>query len=630
MYTKDNVNKPLPNGQKPWSPKTFPNGQKPTTTTSNTRTPKLPLYQKLALEWAMKQGENNTLSNTPSNTPQKYSKFASLLEATNTQASNLNSNYTYTLNGDLAYKSTLNPLVDLNSHLPNYRTATPQKITQDFRAVFAYNPLYALSYLFYSRDIRQGAGERLFFRTVIVDLAKNGLHDFVNSMIPMIPEYGRYDDLWPLLDCSKCKSSVLKFIKTQLKSDMKARKENKPCSILPKWLPSNNTSSKQTRHYASIIVNYLGWTYSQYQHTLSTMRAYIDVLERKMSANQWESIDYEHVPSQANKIYSKAFLKHDPERRQLYLDALSQGKAKVNASVLTPPEIAHKYVQAYCTCFPNRDSEIQLVNNLWKNLPDTISNSEISGDTICVVDTSGSMGAPAGGWGSKNTTTCREVAYSLGIYFAERNHGVFKDKMITFSRNAKYMDVSGYEKFSDKFNYFDRECIIENTNIESVFNLILDTAVNNNLTQDEIPARVLVLSDNQFDPSQLKGTRAQTTFQRINNLYASYGYKMPMLVFWCIGSYSNVPVTTYEDFPCALVSGYSANIFKMVLSGKTDPLSVILDVILTERYSEVKRVWLKTVKGWSSRENKPRTNRGYNSKGYSSKVSTPIKKPRKS
>ena len=52
----------------------------------------------------------------------------------------------------------------------------------------------------------------------------------------------------------------------------------------------------------------LGLTEREYRKGLSALRKHLDVVERKMSSQNWQSIDYETVPSKANLNYNKAFL----------------------------------------------------------------------------------------------------------------------------------------------------------------------------------------------------------------------------------------------------------------------------------------------------------------------------------
>ena len=373
---------------------------------------------------------------------------------------------------------------------------------------------------------------------------------------------------------------------------------NKPnYSLIWKWLPSNNTSSKKTRERAKIIRNYLKWSPSQYQHTLSVMRKEIDIVERKMSSDNWQAIDYEKVPSKASKLYTKAFMKHDKDRYTAYLEGLKTGKAKVNASVLNPCEIVHKLYESI-SWYRHDVNTTTLMETMWKNLPDRVQGE---GDTICVLDTSGSMGSRVDY--KSNSMTCEEVAESLAIYFAERCSGVFQNKIITFSHSPRYIDLSECDSLESKLKYIQKYCEISDTNLESTFNLLLNTAVRGRLTQDELPKRILILSDQGFNEAS-EYTPNKTLFQTINKKWNKAGYEMPTLIFWNILGESRwgygskaIPVSYKEDFPCLLVSGYNTASLNMVLKGQESPLEGILSVINTERYEPIKEAFLKSCEG---------------------------------
>ena len=555
-------------------------------------------YPQSIINWTMKQLNSNKttkVTNVTSNlNSQKYSALDSLLTTYNNPNSPFN-NLTMTANGAKAYKTSGSKLVDINFAIGELRSASEENIIKKFRDAFEENPEFALKWLFWLRDVREGSGERKAFRVILKDLSKNGLSKFVDNMVPYLGFYGRYDDMWELLD-TPSKSAVLRFTAKQLKEDLANRKAGKSISLISKWIPSGNASSKVSAKYNKQIRDYLKWTPSQMQHTLAILRKYIDVVERKMSSDNWQAIDYEKVPSKASKLYTKAFMKHDKDRYTAYLEGLKTGKAKVNASVLNPCEIVHKVYESTSWYGRNEDT-ITLMEAMWKNLPDRVQGE---GDTICVLDTSGSMSSTVD---SKTRMTCKEVAESLAIYFAERCSGVFQNKIITFSHSPRYMDLTGCDSLESKLKYIQKYSEISDTNIESTFDLLLNTAIQGRLTQDELPKRVLILSDMGFNDAS-EYTPNETLFQTINQKWNKAGYEMPILIFWNIqgelrwgyGSKA-IPVSYNEDFPCLLVSGYNTASLNMVLKSQESPLEGILSVINTERYEPIKEAFLKSCEG---------------------------------
>ena len=338
-----------------------------------------------------------------------------------------------------------------------------------------------------------------------------------------------------------------------------------------------------------MIAKHLGWSERDYRKTLSALRERIDVVERKMSSQNWQAIDYEKVPSRANLIYNNAFLKNDEERRRAYLGALEKGEAKINAGVLYPHDIVHKYhakgmwhskIGAY-------DSALEA---MWANLP----NYDLS-NTMVVADGSGSMINRVGG----TQITALDVANALAIYCSEHNKGEFKDKYITFSRKPKLVDFSYCKNLREKLIKAERHTEVADTNIEAVFDLILNTAKNYHMSQDEIPKQILIISDMEFNSCAVCNSSSryrsyglpETLFGTINQKFVNAGYKIPKLVFWNVNSRTNaIPVRPNDGFPCSLVSGFSPAIVNMVMSDKTSPYDVVVDAIMNERYDFVSEI----------------------------------------
>ena len=194
-----------------------------------------------------------------------------------------------------------------------------------------------------------------------------------------------------------------------------------------------------------------------------------------------------------------------------------------------------------------------------------------------------------------------EVANSLAIYFAERSSGEFKDKYITFSERPQFVDLSQGKNLREKLAIARMHNEVANTNIEAVFDLILSTAVNNHMAQEDIPANILIVSDMEFDSCATSGvpvTRSgwymsprvrptETLFETIAKKYAAHGFKLPRLVFWNVNSRTGTVPVKNNDLGVALVSGFSVNIVKMVMSNKTDPYECLLETINSERYQAV-------------------------------------------
>lgn len=481
-------------------------------------------------------------------------------------------NRSRTENGALGYRTTGKYLLDLNFATASLRKMQPTEITGKFTDAFLDNKLYALKWLFYLRDAREGLGERRSFRVILNHLA-NTEPDIVEAFVKLIPEYGRYDDLMCLLG-TECEVYALAAIKEQLEKDLKDMEEGKPISLLGKWLPSCNASSKQTKKNGTIVRTYLGLSEKNYRKILSKLREYIKIVERQMSAKEWGKINYEAVPSRANLIYNDAFLRNDEERRREYLGSLEKGEAKINASVLFPHDIVYKYG---CSCSTRAKDDT--LEALWKALPDLVNGDS---STLVVRDGSRSMTWDNLGGGVKPL----DVATALAIYFAERSCGEFKDKYITFSSRPGLVDMANLNTLRDKLMRSYREADYSNTNIEATFNLILNTAIKGHMKQEEMPKNILIISDMEFDIATT-GNVNQTLFDSISEKFEEHGYKIPRLVFWNAASRTGTIPVKQNKLGVALVSGFSPNIVKMVLSGELDPYKCLTDQLDSERYAPV-------------------------------------------
>ena len=492
-------------------------------------------------------------------------------------------NYSVTENGAVGYRTTGKELLDLNFAVSSLRKATETDIVRRFKRAFGEDKVLAMKWLFYARDIRCGLGERRLFRVVLADLV-NSNPEMIIPLINLIPEYGRYDDLWCLLDNKESAKVVLELVDKQLTEDLNNMKAGKSISLLPKWLPSSNASSAQTKRYAKQIYKAFGLTEREYRKVLSRLRKYLDVVEVKMSSKNWSEIKYEAVPSRANLIYNNAFLRNDEERRREYLSKLTKGETKINASTLFPHDIVHKYSSTNRYSLNPKDAAIEA---LWKALPDTVQGC---GNTIVVADGSGSMTSTVD---RNSKVTALEVANALAIYFAERSSGEFKDKYITFSTCPQLVNLSKADSLHDKLQIALTHSEIADTNIERVFDLILTTAINNHMSQEDMPKNILIVSDMEFNSCATcsnggYGHRPdQRLFEVIAKKYADAGYLIPRMIFWNVNSRTGTIPVKENELGVALVSGFSVNVVKMVMSGKTEPFECLLETLNSERYAPI-------------------------------------------
>ncbi len=476
-------------------------------------------------------------------------------------------NRTFTENGAVTYKSTRSDCLDLFATIGAIRRESEQEIIDRFARAFAENADIAMKILFFGRDVRGGLGERRVFRVIVNWLADHE-PEAVRKNIALIPEYGRYDDLIALLGTS-CEKKALEFIREQLRKDMAADAE---VSLLAKWLPSVNTSNRETVRQGKHIAEFLGMTEKQYRKTLTGLREKIQILENKLRERDY-SFDYAKQPSKAMFQYRKAFLRNDGERYRQFLEQVKSGTATMHTGTLLPYEVIMPCFARWSDNNGLSESERRAMDVTWNALEDFGTDE----NAIVVVDGSGSMY-------SYRDPVPEAVALSLGIYFAERNKGAFHNHFITFSANPKLVEIKGRD-IAEKVKYCAGFNEIANTNLRGVFELLLKTAVKYRVPQEDMPKRLYIVSDMEFDCCIMNAD--VTNFAYARRIFENSGYQLPEVIFWNVASRNKQQPVTKNEQGVALVSGCTPRLFSMIAGGATSPYDVMMEMINSGRYDVI-------------------------------------------
>jgi len=460
-----------------------------------------------------------------------------------------NQNVTLTDNGMITNPTSLNKCVDLFFSIGSMRGKSKDKVVNLFNEAYNENPLVASKILFWVRDVRSGAGERQTFRDVISFLTTNSPQT-VRKNIGLIPEFGRWDDVLVLLG-TELEDDMFSLIKTALSNGD---------GLCAKWMPRKGVVANKLRKLFRT-------TPKQYRKMLVGLT---NVVESKMCAGDWESIEYSKIPSLAASRYQKSFNQNDNERYNEYKKSLQDGTAKVNAGAVYPYDI----VKSMSMGGDNIVSEKQ-----WESLPNWMEGSVER--ILPVVDVSGSMGVEVGG---NPNLSCMDVAVSLGMYISERNEGSFKDAFITFSNNPQLQYLTG--SLSERLLQLRRAHWGMSTDLEAVFNLILHQAKMNNVPEGNMPTKILILSDMQFNQATRRDSLGAQSM--IEAMYEEAGYTKPNIIYWNLNAKGgNFPVE-FDKNGTALVSGFSPSILKSLLGGKNmTPESIMMDTVNDDRYSVV-------------------------------------------
>lgn len=474
-------------------------------------------------------------------------------------------NRTYTENGAVTHATTYSDCLDLFATIGALRSSNEQEILKRFVRAFTEDPDLAMKTLFFARDVRGGLGERKVFRVCLQWLAHNAPAS-AKKNIPYVAEFGRWDDLLSLMG-TPCEKDALRLIKQQLDSDLESMDMGDDVSLLAKWLPSVNASNAQTVFYAKRIARFLGMSDAQYRKTLVKLREHIRIIENSLREKDY-SFDYSKQPSKAMFKYRKAFYRNDGERYGEFMNKVSRGEAQLHTGTLTPYEIIKPFFYDKVG-----EQEASAIDATW-NAQEDFTRDE---NALVVIDGSGSMY-------SRTDPMPATVALSLGIYYAERNTGAFRNHFITFSERPQLVEIKG-KTILEKVRYCSQYNEVANTNIQKVFELILHAAVKHKVPQSEMPSTLYIISDMEFDYCT-KGAEL-TNFEYAKKIFAEAGYQLPKVVFWNVQSRNQQQPVTQNEEGVALVSGCSPRIFNMLQSGNLSPLGYMLEILGTERYAKI-------------------------------------------
>lgn len=356
--------------------------------------------------------------------------------------------------------------------------------------------------------------------------------------------------------------------------------------LIFKWLKSENASSTETKKLAKKTRKAFNMTASEYRKLLSYGREKTKVLERLMSANEWNKIDFSKIPSKAGLIYRNAFARRDILAKKY--EAFAKDKnTKVNAEVLYPHDIARKALNWEMQRKDLDNPERLMLQKYWDNLKDFYNGREENG--IAVVDVSGSMNG-----------TPMEAAVSMGAYIADKAHGPFANHFITFSNRPQLVRFDGVD-IVDKF----RRCVASdwgmNTNIQAVFDMLLSIAKNKHVKPEDMVSKIFIFSDMEFDRCVSFNTsksrcgwysyetvssidEVNSDLEKIKNQWENEGYRFPKVIFWNLAARQNRIPAIGDGF--SYVSGFSPALVETILGGK-DGYDLMLEKLMSDRYSAV-------------------------------------------
>lgn len=449
--------------------------------------------------------------------------------------------------GSEYYASTYDSNLDVFTMLSRY--SSNKEMIRLFNNALNESEDLALANLLYILDIRGGKGERRIFKTIFKNLCLNNPLCALR-ILPFIGELGRYDYVLEGID-TPIHDEVISLIKLQLDEDLKSEHP----SLLAKWLPSHRTHNVNSL-MAKKIMSGLNMTEKEYRKMLSELRSKLNIVEKNLTDKKYENIDFGEVPTKAMLKYTNAYINKMSEKYSEYKNQLKQGKTKINTDGLFVYEIIKNVLWG-------TQLDDELYDLMWNNQKNVLEDCNTN--VLVMADTSGSMTCYGG--------IPYAMSVGLALYTAERNTGIFKNHFITFSDKPYLCEVKG-KTIKEKINNIP--CYIANTDIDRAFELILETAKENKLKQEELPSHLLIISDMEFDQGVYSKTG--TNLDGWKKTFDSEGYKLPIIIFWNVaGSIHGVPATKFDN-DVAMISGFSTNILENLLTLENyTPTNIMLE-----------------------------------------------------
>lgn len=530
-----------------------------------------------------------------------------------------------TENNAIAHSTTCSAILDL--FINTVRNTKNEYIDEKMKDGWNEDPLLLMKLICYTRDPRNGKGERDIFYMMMNYLKDQMPKTYYLNIKKMAIDYGRIDDLLMMEE--------YEIFAEILKDDLKKEKP----SLAYKWAPREANNRHDAMQIAEILFPFEKNKMMLYRKKiLNVLNKKITTVENLMCANQWDKIKYEQVPSQAMKIYGRtrvrewvkndkdaggifveeiedrrykekkseenfeenfddesinnedtelrkykdgAFMRHDKERYTQYIIDVQMGKKKVNTTGIHPHQLVKEIMQ----------NENEIIEAQWNAIIEKLKDIEMLKSSVAVVDVSGSMGGQP-----------LNVAISLGLIISSLASEPYNNKVITFSSNPNFVDIIG-DSLYDKVKNINEIDWHQNTNIEKVFDLILNTAIMFNVEKEKMIKYLFIFTDMQFDEAA-NNPHKETLFQQIKKKYNDKNYDLPKLIFWnlrCSDTNNNAfPVTIDENNTCYL-SGFSIELLKVFMNGaEMTPLNILM--ALVNKYEvqiDKNEITEKISDGWS-------------------------------
>jgi hypothetical protein len=466
------------------------------------------------------------------------------------------------------------------------------------------------------RDVRGGKGERHAAEVCWRWLLQNHPEQVTANAVN-IPFYGRWSDLQDTFTGTAFMQEAMVILAKQLLQDREVLKEldATECpersrkllaliSLAAKWAPTEdrhddirarsiNRSVNSRQGYYLAVPSVLVATYlwendghgavpgdlrgvmKNYRvNYLTPLRAAIGVVETLLCANKYDDIDFNKVPSVAMLRYTrKCFPRHMPERFQAWQKDVLLGKAKINMDGVDPYQVVDRLMGDKTI----HEGEIATLEAFYLESIKSLRTKGTCGKTCVIADTSGSMrGTPM------------TVSVAMAIWISACANEEWRDLFYTFSTTPVEVSLKSCESLNERVRVVSKAHWGGTTNLLATFDLMLQKARANNYTADQMPTRLVIISDMQFNQACGPFTNLDTARQ----MYRVAGYPFPDIVFWNVrGNVSKGTGFPAHSAECGVVmiSGFSKCMIDILLDNEPMPTAyeLMVKTLMNKRYDRM-------------------------------------------
>ena len=541
------------------------------------------------------------------------------------------STFTRTENGAVALDTSGNHIVDY--FMLYTRTLTKEQNHQFLEKCWAINPQKTVAVIFNGRDRLKGKKEKTVSNQAMLWLREHKPYSYMNNITTYVNKYGRWKDLLYICYENNADSMIHKNYELTLfaeklredlselkiqeireaaaeeadadteKSSKSSSKKMNSVSLCAKWAPSENDRNDSRKQFAKKIASILydkedSKKMEKYRKEyLVPLRKQINIVETLMCNNEWDKINYEGVPGVASRRLHKAFSNHDSDRYCDYLASVRSGDAKINVSGILPHELANYYVNLRNT--QDEYEENETIELLWRTIVDNVKGSGVLGNSLAIIDLSGSM------FSASNGSIPAQVAIALGIITSQCCKGMFKNKFITFSANPELVSLipdAEYAEYTEKgiepslYTCFKSLVNVDfgyNTDFVKCCEMIIKYGREHNINDEDMPKKLFIYTDMQFDEAitETEGKEnntIETLYKTIVKMFKASDYTPPKFIFWNLNS------SHKESFPVncktegtAMISGFSEQLLKIFMTYDEFKPELIVEEILAPYLPEI-------------------------------------------